>query len=226
MRPDGFVLAGGRSTRMGFDKARVSWGGVPLAIAVHASLEAVCGRVALVRRGAADGLPWARRDGTDVEVLREADEGDTHPLNGVVTALEAARTDVALVVPCDVPGLSATTLRALIRAAPAVAHDGQRRHPLVGVFPVAWLGRARTLAASGGSVHAFAEGAEEVRVDPAELVNLNDRAALGPGPIRALLARLPFLDPGEAARVAEGERGRLLARGMLDVPWAPDEEGS
>ena len=48
---DGFVLAGGRSRRMGADKARVAWEGRPLALVVADCLRAVCSRVALVRRG-------------------------------------------------------------------------------------------------------------------------------------------------------------------------------
>ena len=70
MEVDGFVLAGGRSRRMGSDKARAPWGTLPLAVATATSLRAVCGRVALIRRRL-DDLPWMYEDGSPVEVLLE-----------------------------------------------------------------------------------------------------------------------------------------------------------
>lgn len=217
MSPDGFVLAGGRSSRMGSDKARAPWGGWPLAVATLASLQAVSERVALVRRGAPDGLPWGRPDGRPVEVLFEPDDGEPHPLRGVVTALGAARGPFALVVPCDVPGLSPESLRRLVAAAPAVAVDPERRHPLVGVFPTADRARAEALAREGAPVHAFAAPFRTVELPPADLRNLNRPEDLPrPGPVAALLAGLPWLDPVTAARVAQGERGRLAARGVVD----------
>lgn len=214
---DAFVLAGGRSSRMGADKARLPWGGVPLAVATAASLAPVAERVVLVRRGAPDGLPWVGVDGRPLEVVVEPDDGPAHPLHGVATALRAARGELVLVVPCDVPGLSPESLRALVARAPAVASDGSRRHPLVGVFRTADAGRAEALARAGGRVHTFAEASPEVVLPDRELANLNRREDLpGPGPVATLLAGLPFLDDATAARVAEGERGRLAARGIVD----------
>ena len=178
MRPDGFVLAGGRSARMGSDKARADWGGVSMAVAVASVLSAVCGRVALIRRGDPDGLPWVWPGGAPLEVLREEDAGEPHPLYGVATALAASATEVVLLAPCDVPCLRAEDVAALIAAAPAVASVGARRHPLVAALPRAWAGAALDAARAGQSVRAFTAALPAIAVPEDSLANLNDPAAL------------------------------------------------
>ncbi len=219
---DGFVLAGGRGSRMGFDKARAPWHGQPLALVTAGQLAQVCARVALVRRGPPDGLPWPLPDGTQAEVVREAGPVEPpHPLRGVAAALAAARTPVALIAPCDVPRVPADVLLELLRAAPAVAAAEGRVHPLVAAFPAAWAARAATLAAEGASARAFAAPAAAVEVPAAVLVDVNDRSRLPvASPVRALLESLPFLSDAARARVAAGERARLAQAGILD-PGGP-----
>lgn len=212
MKPYGFVLAGGWSSRMGFDKARAPWHGWPMAIVVAETLSLVCGRVGLVRRGPPDGLPWPWSRSPPLEVLREADDGPRHPLWGVATALEAARTDVVLVVPCDVPDVSSTLLQALVDGAPAVAAGDGRLHPLVGAFPRGAAARARELAAAGAPVRAFASGARVVEAPAGWLRNVNTADSL---PGEPLEQRLAFLPPGALVRALAGERARQNARGIL-----------
>lgn len=201
---------------MGFDKARAWWDGVPLAIAVARSLEPVCDRVVLVRR-VDDGLPWRFPDGRDAEIVWEPADRDTHPLWGVATALDAADSDLVLIVPCDVPGITVGSWSALIAAAPAVAWDGERAHPLVAALPRTLATRARELAAAGAPAHRLTEGLHRVTLPVAELADHDDRASLGPGPIARLLAGVPVTDPAARARIAEGERQRLLSVGIVDV---------
>lgn len=211
---DGFVLAGGRSTRMGVDKARAAFRGWPLAVATVLALRRVCGRVALVRRGTPDGLPWVLPDGLPIEVVVEPDVGEVHPLAGVATALRATRTAHALIAPCDVPDLDEEALRALVAAAPAVATDG-RVHPLVAVLPAAWAARAEALALAGASAHALVEGLPTVAFPG--LRDRNRPEDLDTDPVGGLLAGLPWLDGAARERVAAGEVGRLGARGALAV---------
>jgi molybdopterin-guanine dinucleotide biosynthesis protein A len=222
---DGFVLAGGRSRRMGFDKARAPWKGaepspakwtvVPLALAAAASLEPVCGRVALVRR-ADDGLPWPLPDGRQAEVVWERVEAEEHPLWGVATALRAAQTDPVAILACDVPGVTAASWQALVAAAPAVAWDGERVHPLVAVVPRSLAARAEELARAGAPAHRLCEGLARVRLPPEELQDHDDPASLGEGTVARLLRSVPVTDPAKRDRIAEGERGRLAQRGILD----------
>ena len=87
MRLDAFVIAGGRSQRMGSDKARLPFpDGWPMAVHVAMQLRAVARTVALIRRGESDGLPWIWPEGGQVPVVREQDQGERHPLMGLVTA--------------------------------------------------------------------------------------------------------------------------------------------
>jgi molybdopterin-guanine dinucleotide biosynthesis protein A len=214
--PDGFVLAGGRSRRMGSDKARAPVGApaVPMAVAVARALGALGGRVALVRRGD-DGLPWRWPDGGPIEVVAEAEGPRVHPLIGVETALRAARTPLCAIAPCDVPDLTTDCWRALIAEAPAVAWDGVRVHPLVAVLDASEAERARTLAAAGAPAQALTVGLRRVLLPEAALADRDDPASLGEEPVAALLAGVPVRDREMRARLAAGERERLLARGIV-----------
>lgn len=218
------MLAGGRSTRMGFDKARAPWGSVPLAVAAARSLAAVCGRVAVIRRGD-DGLPLRWPDETDVEVIDEPGGRDHHPLWGVATALRAARSARVAVIPCDVPGVTPESWAALAARAPAVAADAAGRvHPLVAVMERGALERVEALARAGAPAHHLADGWARVVLGADELTDRNEPTALT-DPIAALLERIPVGDPAQRARIAAGEERRLRARGIIGGFALPPREG-
>lgn len=124
------VLAGGLSRRMGRDKAVEPFDGEPLIRrviqrAVNAvSAEDVVVVVADTERAAA--LPLSAGHRTAVDVFP-----DCGSLGGIYTGLDAARTEWALVVACDMPFLSAPLLEhmaGLREGADAVV-------PLLGSFP-------------------------------------------------------------------------------------------
>lgn len=207
-------MAGGRSSRMGFDKARAAWGRLPLALAAARSLVAVCDRVALIRRDD-DGLPWRWEDDTEVEVVWEAADRDHHPLWGVVAALGAARSERVGILAGDVPGVGRVSWEKLASRAPAVAVDETGRvHPLIAVLDRGWLHRAETLARSGAPAHRLVDGCAKVIVPTSELADHDEPASL-PDPFAELLARVPVSDPATRARVVAGEEGRLRSRGIL-----------
>jgi molybdenum cofactor guanylyltransferase len=85
----GFVLAGGKSRRMGRDKALLDWHGRTLLQHMVDLLSSVTGRVHVVGR---DPLPD-----------RVPDHG---PLSGIATALETSETNTILVVAVDLPFLT------------------------------------------------------------------------------------------------------------------------
>jgi molybdopterin-guanine dinucleotide biosynthesis protein A len=98
------VLAGGRGSRIGGDKALVSLAGRPL-ISYPLSAARAAGLPAVVVAKHDTKLP-----DLDVRVLLEPDD-PTHPLLGVITALQAFPAVIAL--PCDMPFVAPGDLSAL-----------------------------------------------------------------------------------------------------------------
>lgn len=94
-RIEGFVLAGGMSSRMGADKARLRLGGETLVARVAYALGGVCERVSLVSSRHVEedfGLPVVE----DIHVGRGA-------MGGIHAALESCASRWAFIVSCDLP---------------------------------------------------------------------------------------------------------------------------
>ena len=109
------MLTGGRSTRMGRDKALIEVDGRALAsIAADALRAGGAGEVFAVG-GDADAL-----EGLGLRVVPDRWPGEG-PLGGIVTALDAARCEVAVVVACDLPYVTGEAVRAVVGA--LVGHD-------------------------------------------------------------------------------------------------------
>jgi len=128
----GFVLAGGRSSRMGRDKALLPYGDSTLLQQVAARVQQVVGNVTVIgspSRYAALGLP----------VAADLVEG-LGPMGGLYTALTITTLEWNLLVACDLPGMSAQLLNALLNAAetcgrPALVPESPRgREPLCAVY--------------------------------------------------------------------------------------------
>jgi molybdopterin-guanine dinucleotide biosynthesis protein A len=99
----GILLAGGASSRFGSPKALARFGGETLAERAWRLLGDVCDERIAVGRG--QGLPFPLL----------ADEG-TGPVAAIATGLRAAAHEVAVVVPVDMPLLTADSLRLLAGA--------------------------------------------------------------------------------------------------------------
>lgn len=118
------VLAGGRGSRLGGDKATVALAGRPLmAYPIEAARDAGLEVAVVARRS-------TRLPALDVPTLIESDAFPQHPLAGIVTALHAFETIVA--IPCDMPLLSpglllrlATATAPLVVPAPAEPFPGR-----------------------------------------------------------------------------------------------------
>ena len=108
----GLVLAGGRSRRMGQDKALLDRGGKNQLEHAYALLEAVTAR----------SFVSTRADQSDDEARsrfpRIADKyDDLGPIAGILSAMEEYPDVDWLVIACDLPNLDAETLEFLIRNA-------------------------------------------------------------------------------------------------------------
>ena len=105
----GYLLVGGKSSRMGRDKALLPFRGATLGRAVAALVERTAGSVTLV------GNPQL------AEIFGYPAIPDLYPgegpLGGILTALEDTAAEWNLVCACDMPGLSAEFLAGLLDAA-------------------------------------------------------------------------------------------------------------
>lgn len=98
----GYVLAGGKSSRMGTEKALIEIGGKPLVAHAVAKLRALCTEVSIL--------------GSNPELARYAPlVPDLHPgcgpIGGIEAALDHSGFEWNLVLPVDVPFLPAAFLR-------------------------------------------------------------------------------------------------------------------
>lgn len=173
----GVVLAGGRSTRMGSDKARLTWPGESrsargigeptgrdgrspgttfLDQAVH-RLRPVVGRVAVSGRSAAELAGWGA--GLEGALAIEDTRPGEGPASGVWESLRLAAglaLSAVLVTPVDMPALGTAELAKLVRAwsvgggIVCGTFQAGRPEPLVAIYPVAELAAIERLM---GSAH-------------------------------------------------------------------------
>jgi len=113
LRIAGFVLVGGRSSRMGRDKALLPLDGSTLVERVASRVLVAAGNVTLI--GSPD-----RYGGLGYPVVADHVE-ECGPLGGVFTALTVTRADWNLIVACDMPGLTVEFCTSLIAARTADA---------------------------------------------------------------------------------------------------------
>jgi molybdopterin-guanine dinucleotide biosynthesis protein A len=103
------VLVGGRSLRMGTNKALIEIDGQPLFRRVAGEIGKVCGTVSLVGDPATYG-------GLGLAVIPDRFPG-LGPLAGIEAALNATNVEWNLIVACDMPSLNASGLEELFVAA-------------------------------------------------------------------------------------------------------------
>jgi molybdopterin-guanine dinucleotide biosynthesis protein A len=162
----GILLVGGASTRFGSPKARAILGGETLAARAWRLLGEACDeRVAVGKRADGLELPFdLLDDGTEVRA----------PIAGVVAGLRAARHDVAVVIPVDVPQLTTAALHELAAACrdAAIPPSG----PLPGAYRrTALPALERSLAAGRLALRDAIAGLDVavVELDAGLLVNVN-----------------------------------------------------
>ncbi len=144
----GFVLAGGKSSRMGKDKALLPFNGKTLVEHVCAVVAESAGNVTLI--GSQE-----RYGHLGIPVLPDLRPG-YGPLAGIETALSAERAEWNLVVACDLPLVSATLFTQLLEVAREseadcvlpISEDG-RAQPLMAVWNRSALAHVRLALDSG-----------------------------------------------------------------------------
>lgn len=143
------VLIGGRSRRMGEPKAimRLTPNAPTLIETVVLALQDISREVMLV--GSA-GWPLP---GT-LDLLPRVNDGGQGATDGVIAALDAAASDLCLVVGCDMPFLDPPLLREMIAIARdtdrgVIVRDATGPHPLHAIYRRADLPRIRAIVGYG-----------------------------------------------------------------------------
>ena len=139
-RPPGLILSGGRSSRMGKDKARVLLGKTPM---IDHVVNRLAPQVSSIAINATDTVALP----TNVELVPDTLEGFAGPLAGILAGLLHTRqggnsATHLLTVPVDSPFLPTNLVKRLQEAMPgktsiAVATSQGRVHPVVALWPVA-----------------------------------------------------------------------------------------
>lgn len=101
------VLTGGKSSRMGRDKASLPLGGQILIDLILAQLDRLCSEVMVVGSFSDECLTRSVRFVAD-------ERPDCGPLMGIVSGLKASASELNLVVACDIPVLNRRFLLRLI----------------------------------------------------------------------------------------------------------------
>ncbi|HEV8192792.1 MAG TPA: molybdenum cofactor guanylyltransferase [Ktedonobacterales bacterium] len=170
----GVVLAGGRSQRMGDDKAALTIGGEPLLRRVVRRLEAALPHVLVIGPETLQPLaPHAR-------VVPDGTPG-RGPLGGIVTAFAIFPTRLLFVVACDMPFVQPALVRELVRVAvetpdvDVVTLRSQRGfEPLHAVYRPSSLPAMHTRLASGdGALHSLLQQLRVREVPRGELAHFD-----------------------------------------------------
>jgi molybdopterin-guanine dinucleotide biosynthesis protein A len=201
----GLVLAGGLARRMGGgDKALIEIGGAPILDRVLARLAPDCAQVILNANGDPARYAWY-----GLPVIPDGIPGFAGPLAGVLAGLDWAaqhRPDLewAVSAPADCPFLPRNLVARLHEARMtqgmrlACATSGARRHPVVGLWPVALRGELRAALVN--------EGLHKI-----ETWTARHGVALADWPVEPID---PFFNVNTPEEVAEAERlaaGRHVA---------------
>lgn len=190
-RPDvaGLVLAGGRSSRFGGEKAAALFRGRPLLLGAVERLAEVCAHVAVNARPGSE----AERLAGNLPVLHDRPQDPQGPLAGIRAGLAWARGLGAarlVVIPCDSPCPPVDLVgRLIIGGGAAMAETEDGVQPLFAVWPVWALARLDETMADGAHPPTWRVlhdlGAARVRFAASDLANVNTRQDL-----EALEARL------------------------------------
>jgi len=141
----GFVLADGRSSRMGQDKALLPWKGSTLIESVAREVFNAAGSVTLigpVERYASLGFP----------VVSDKIAG-CGPLAGLHAALSTTTAEWNILVACDMPGVTRQLLEELLNAAEASGADALVPQTPGGLEPLCAVYNARLLPAVESAIH-------------------------------------------------------------------------
>lgn len=140
-----YILAGGRSSRFGSDKARAPLRGRPLLAHVVEAVEPFASGVTVVAGGAGEYDDLGLRTIVD-------ETPDAGPVGGLIAAMRDCGEERLLLTSCDFVGLRAEwieTLLAVENEAPAICYRGDRWQPMLGIWRTSALAVAESALSAG-----------------------------------------------------------------------------
>jgi len=218
-----FVLAGGFSSRMGIDKARIPFpkANLPMAVSIYKTLESVCKYVHIIRREPDDNLPWIDDNHNQLQVILESQQDVRHPLIGVQTALRAAKTSRVLIIPCDVPFFGPEQFDKLLNTkGNVVVWDGEHLHPMIMIIEQHQLDNLEQAISAQTRVKNFVKNWRQVLIEPQYLRNINRWSDTSkPHPKQKFIQQFEFLAAEELKVAVKAEQTRQQQKGIL---WPPE----
>lgn len=171
------ILAGGKSRRMGTDKALLPYKGVSMLEHIVRQLRPHCGEILV-----SAAFP-GQYEAPGVHVVADEVLGEG-PLRGIASCLVASRNDVNFVIACDSPEVDVPLMKALVQA--VSGHDcatprreNGNHEPLFAAYRKTALPRMQELLEAGTrTVHALLDVCDTVSVPAASngIVNVNTPA--------------------------------------------------
>jgi molybdenum cofactor guanylyltransferase len=127
----GAILAGGKSARMGFDKAFISLAGKPLIEGIIATFNEVFDEVFIVANKTVE------HERFDLRVIADIYQG-AGSLGGIYTALFHSKSSQCFIAACDMPNLEASIIRHMLTDTSKhdilVPYLDDRYHPLHALY--------------------------------------------------------------------------------------------
>ncbi|AZG43985.1 putative molybdenum cofactor guanylyltransferase [Gordonia insulae] len=153
----GIVLAGGRSRRMGRDKAALDWDGEPMLARVVRVVGERCGPVFVVATEESAAYRSLYGSGGPEARWVTGETPGTGPLGGLAVGLSTAAeagAEWAFVCATDMPLITPELIDELLRGVTpstqaVIATDAQRDHPMAGVYRTDAAGVIADLTAGG-----------------------------------------------------------------------------
>lgn len=145
----GVILAGGRSSRMGVDKATYAVAGRPMIDWVVDALSRACHRVVVAGRYEAPA---------GLEAIPDEGDGPQGPLAGLVSCLRHFPNESLIVVAVDQPWLRTDTVKRLGELAgdlPVVPVEGGVRQTTCALYPPGVADAGETELKTGGSLQSL-----------------------------------------------------------------------
>ncbi|GHV37810.1 hypothetical protein FACS1894187_15540 [Synergistales bacterium] len=165
------ILAGGKSSRFGSDKAMFVWRGLTLSQRIVEECRLYFNEIITVRGQEQRSL--------EIEGVKEVRDvyPNSGPLGGIHAGLIYASSDLAFVTACDMPAFSVVLAKRLLELADGLGgcdvvapHDGERLQPLCAVYRKSVLPALEEMLALGEhSVKRLCERVNTIIADYQEL---------------------------------------------------------